>query len=304
MANRSLAFTAPTVRVLRRDGSFNVSRVGIVGRGLNWGDLYHSLLAMSWPRFLIGVGVIYLSLNLIFASGFYFLGPQAFAGLSESTSPHHFADCFFFSVQTLATIGYGHISPVTISANILVTIEALTGLLCFGILTGILFSRFSKPTARVTFSQVAVITQHEGVPTLMLRVANQRLNQIVEADISAVLMRTVKTKEGGSFRKMLDLKLTRNHSPLFFLTWTVMHPIDEASPLKDLTNQDLETGSAEIMISLTGMDETFSQSIYSRFSYTAAEIMRNHRFADVVSRNPDGTVGIDLSRLHDVVAEQ
>ena len=291
--------TLPGVRVLRRDGRFNIQRDGM--QGLRLDDLYHSLLSMGWRRFFAMVVAAYLALNTFFAVIYTALGPDAFAGMEvgERAIPF-FLESFFFSVQTLATIGYGHTSPISIAANLVVTVEALVGLVCFGILTGILFSRFAKPTSRVVFSRTALIHDHEGVPSFLFRIANARLNQIVEARISVVLIRNERTKEGTTFRRIHDLKLMRSNSPLFYLTWTVIHPIDSNSPLHGWTPDRMREDNTEIMVSLSGMDETFSQTINARISYTSEEILKGHRFKDMVERGPDGMVHIDLSQIHEV----
>ncbi|NER52105.1 MAG: ATP-sensitive inward rectifier potassium channel 10, partial [Symploca sp. SIO1A3] len=218
----------------------------------------------------------------------------------ENASPGSFADAFFFSVQTMASIGYGVMHPRTDYANFIVTIEALVGLMALAMSTGLMFARFSLPTAKVIFSNVAVITPYNGVPTLIFRTANKRRNRILEAQVGVSLLRDEITKEGDFMRRFYDLKLVRNQTPIFALTWTVMHTIDESSPLYGATPESLVDNNSEIVMILTGLDETVSQTIHARHSYIESEIFWNHRFVDIFSRTRNGRPLIDYTRFHDV----
>ncbi|MCG3172828.1 MAG: Inward rectifier potassium channel Kirbac3.1 [Myxococcota bacterium] len=198
----------------------------------------------------------------------------------------------------MATIGYGAMYPRTPYANILVTIEAFIGL--FGVSTwgALMFAKFSRPTARIMFSDAAVIHQRDGAPTLMFRLANERRNQVVEAHVTVVFIRNETTLEGESFRRIHDLKLVRNSSPVFSLTWTVMHPITEESPLHGATPEDLRRSNAEIIAVVTGVDDTFAQSIHSRHGYTADEIRWGYRFADMLQTGADGRRVLEYAKFH------
>ncbi len=275
-----------------------VLRTGIRQRLLT--DLYHRLLSFKWRAFLGLVLVYYLGVNFLFGCAYFLAGSDALAGIRTTPLLSHFLDCFFFSVQTFATIGYGAISPATLAAHLLVTFEALTGLLSVALVTGLIFARFSRPTARVVFSHNALVTSHDGMPCLLFRMANERSNQILEARVSVNAIWTITTKEGETFRKFVPLKLVREHSPLFTMSWTVIHPLDAESPLKGLTSQQLIDTSAGLIISVTGIDETFSQLIHSRHSYTAEEVLWNHRFKDVLSLQSDGTYRLDIRKIHDI----
>ena len=195
----------------------------------------------------------------------------------------------------MATIGYGSMYPRTTYANSVVTVEALAGLLGVAMATGLAIARFSRPTARVVFSSVAVIATHEGVPTLMFRVSNKRHNQVLEAQMRVRLVRDEITLEGHFIRRFYDLKLLRSQTPVFALTWTVMHPIDENSPLYGATAETLEEAEALLVITLAGIDETVSQTINARHSFIARDLSWNMRFADIFHQKPDGA---SLSRLH------
>jgi inward rectifier potassium channel len=283
-------------RLVSRKGQFtlNVVRLGLPR--LHLADLYHSLLTLSWPRFFILIWLSYTVTNALFALA-YLAGGDCIA----NARPGSFKDAFYFSVQTMATIGYGAMYPRTDYANTIVSIQALFGLWGVAMVTGLAFARFSRPTARVIFSRVAVITPFNGVPTLMYRTANQRYNQILEAQQRATLIRDEVTSEGEFMRRFYDLQLVRSQSPIFALTWTVMHVIDENSPLYKLTAKDLVEQQAEIVITLTGIDETVSQTIHARHSFVASEVLWDMRFVDIISRTPEGKRVVDYTRFHEVM---
>ena len=241
------------------------------------------------------LAVLYVGSNCLFASAYLFASDSIRGG-----HPGSFADAFFFSVQTMATIGYGNLLPQTLWANVLVTVESLVGLLGLAVLTGLIFAKFSRPTARVLFSRVAVIAPWDGVPSLIFRIANQRGNQIVEARIHVVLARNEITAEGEIFRRLHDLDLVRNQTALFALSWTVLHPISDASPLHEATQASLAESEAEIIVSLTGLDESFSETVHARYSYRTDDIVWDARFVDILSRSSDGRRQIDYTRFHDV----
>ncbi len=287
----------PPVRIEKRDG-----RLNIVGMGVwhsYWRDPYHLLLTVPWSGFLALTTLGYFSTNALFAL-IYLAGGDCIANARHGS----FSDAFFFSVQTMDTIGYGAMYPRTFYANMVVTLEALIGLLGVAMGTGLAFARFSRPTARVTFSSVAVIAPYNGVPTLMFRTANQRRNQILEAQLRVRLVRDEISQEGHFMRRFHDLKLLRSQNPVFSLSWTAMHQIDEHSPLYGVTAQMLAEGETMLVISLTGIDETVSQTIYARHTFVAHEILWNMRFVDIASRNKDGERFIDYTRFHDVMPVQ
>jgi inward rectifier potassium channel len=260
------------------------------------GDLYHVLLTASWPRLVLIVAACYVVGNSLFALG-YLLDP----GGIDHARAGSFGDAFFFSIQTMATIGYGQMVTHSLFANVLVMIEALVGVLGFALMTGLIFAKFSRPSARVLFSRVAVITQQDGIPSLLFRMANARGNQIVEAQIHLVLARDEITPEGEPFRRLHDLELTRRPHALFTMTWTAIHPITAQSPLVGATPASLAAADTEIIVSLIGLDETFAQTVHARYSYTTRDIVWEARFVDVLSRLTNGQRRIDYLRFHDVV---
>lgn len=282
---------------MKRDGQLNISREGV--KRFFGSDLYHVLMSASWPEFFSTLAVVYLVVNLVFAGAYSVCGRDALAGIQTSTGWRHFVECFFFSVQTLATIGYGRVSPVSLIANALVTAEAFLGLFGVAVMTGLLFTRFSRPTSRVVFSDTAIIGLYDGRPSFFFRVANARLNQIAEARINVALIRSEITKEGERLRRIVDLKLERSHSPVFALSWLVIHVINEASPLFELNESTFAEGQPELLVTLSGVDETFSQTIQARFSYTPEDVVWNRRFKDVLSRDEAGRIQLDITHIHD-----
>lgn len=284
----------PLVRILRQNGRFNI--VGMGAWYSYWRDPYHLLLTIPWSGFLTLIALGYVAANAVFAL-LYLAGGNGI----ENAQPGNFLDAFFFSVQTMASIGYGAMYPRTAYANALVATEALVGLLGLAMATGLMFARFSRPTARVLFSRVAVIAPYDGVPTLMFRAANQRRNQILEAQLRIGLVRDEVNAEGQFMRRFYDLKLVRSQNPIFVLTWTAMHQIDELSPLHGATPELLATTETALVVTLTGIDETVSQTIHARHTFGAQDILWSMRFVDILLRMPNGQRYIDYSRFHDVI---
>jgi inward rectifier potassium channel len=255
-------------------------------------DLYHLLLTASWPKLFALLAGVYATANALFAL-LYMLDP----GGLENARAGSFLDHFFFSVQTMATIGYGKMAPRSTYANALVAVEALGGLLGMAMATGLMFAKFSRPTARVMFSKALLVTTRDGVPSLVLRLANQRTNQIVEASLRLILLRDEVTKEGDRLRRLHELKLVRSNSPAFAISWTAIHLITPDSPLYGITEEAFRSSSTEILASLVGTDETFSQTVHARYTWFADEVRWGGRFADVLERKPDGQIFIDYARF-------
>lgn len=258
-----------------------------------FGDLYVELLSMSWVELISLVMLLYSASNVLFATIFFFNS----SGIMNARHGSY-EDAFFFSIQTMATIGYGRLVPISFLVNLLVSIEALWGFCFFAVTTALLFAKFSQPRARVTFSDVAVISPYNGVPHLKMRLANQRQNRIVDAQIGMVLLRNEVTQEGFRIRRFYDLPVVRSNVPLMQLTWTVMHAIDEKSPLYGLDHDDLESTEAEIIVSLIGLDETLSQTIHARHSYVRDEIVYGAYFEDVLNRRDDGYLEVNYGLFH------
>ncbi len=285
-------------RFLNRDGSFNVSRTGY--RPFASESLFHFCLNLSWPKFFALIGTFYVLMNLIFACLYYLCGPNALQGFTDLSPLGRFLDSFFFSVQTLATVGYGRLNPVSLSANFLATAELLVGLLMFALATGLFFARFSRPTAKIIYSKNAVIAPYRGKLAFELRIANERKNQLMYVQARVVMSR-FELNNGMLQRKFYDLPLERREVMFFPLHWSIVHPIDEESPLFNVTANELKTSDAEFIILLNATDDTFSQVVHSWSSYKDDEIVWGAKFANILEEREDGSIGIDLRRIHDLV---
>ena len=281
------------IHIKVQDGLFSVQ--GLDKWYSNWQEPYHLMLTLPWLSFIAIVSLLYLALNIGFA-WLYLLGGDCIVNGNGS-----FADAFFFSVQTLAGIGYGVLSPKTTYANYIVVIEAITGLFAIALLTGLSFSRFSRPTAKVMFSQFAVVMSQDNLPTLMLRAANQRRNQILEARVTLSLSRDEVTAEGQHLRRFYQLQMLRSHNPAFSLPWTLMHPIDEHSPLQGFSAESLAESQSQIIVSLSGVDETVYQNVHARHTYGANSIILNHQLVDIIHVIDDRNRYVDLASFHHVV---
>lgn len=263
----------------------------------HWGDFYHWLLTIPWWQLGLLITGVYLATNTLFACA-YLADTHGIA----NARPGVFIDAFSFSVQTMATIGYGAMYPSSIYTHILVTIEVFLGLIGVAMITGLIFARFSLPTARVLFSRVAIISPFNGVSTLMFRVANERNNFILESQVRvSMLLSQQETKEGHNIRRLYDLKLVRSETPVFNFSWMVMHQIDETSPLYGMTRQSLADLEPLIIVTLTGMDDTVAQIIHTRKIYAISHILWNVRFVNVMTVDEHGQRFVDYSHFHDVV---
>lgn len=269
----------------------------ILTRGLGagfWGDLYHRSLTATWPQFFSGAALFYLTLNSIFAL-LFLLGDHPIA----NAQPGSFADLFFFSVETLATVGYGDMHPQTHFAHILATIEIFTGMSCLAVMTGLVFTRFARPRARLIFARSAVVSLHDGQVMLMVRIANARSDVITDAEAKIWMVRLHTTAEGDTFRRFQELPIERRENPLFALSWTLFHPIDEASPLFGQSPDDLSAIDANFIVTLRGYDESAAQEVYARQGYTLRDIRWRHRYSDILSAESDGRTYLDYAKFHD-----
>lgn len=284
-------------RILNRDGSFNVRRAGLPGWGTQ--DFYHQLLTISWTRFQLLVLAAYIAANLLFGIGYFLCGPGALLGSEARTPLERFGECFFFSVQTLGTIGYGRMSPQGLAANILVTMQALAGLMGFAFATGLLFARFSRPSARILFSENALIAPYGEGRALMFRVMNARVASELTEVHATVTFSAMQERDGKRARRFFPLTLEREKVTFLPTQWVLVHPIDDASPFHGLTEVDLHRQEAEVLILLTGIDETFTQSVHTRTSYRHDEVVWEARFADMAVTSATGVTKVDASRLSD-----
>lgn len=279
-------------RLINLDGSFNVERRGLPrGQALS---VYQSLIAMSWPRFTAIVVGAYVSINLVFALLYLTLGIDHIAGHTGAAALDCFWDAYFFSAQTLTTVGYGRMSPTGFSASAVASLESLLGLMGFALGTGLLYSRFARPQARLLFSRQALIAPYRGGAGLMFRMANGRKNQLIEAEVQ-VSLSVANAKDGT--RMYHELPLERRMIHFFPLSWTVVHPIDAASPLFGFGPEEFRRCDGEIFVQLKAFDDTFSQTIYSRYSYRLEDVVYGAKFAYIYGRSEKGAVTIDLHRI-------
>lgn len=278
-------------RIRDEDADYEIRIIG--DRPTPLRDFYHATMRLSWPSTLLLIAFFYVVANAVFAIGFELTGGVAHADGS-------FADAFFFSAQTMGTIGYGAMYPETRAANTLVVVESVVGLTLTALLTGLVFAKFSRPTARVVFTREAVIAPMNGVPTLMVRLGNQRGNQLVDVHIRAILFRTETTKEGKPFYRAIDLALVRDHMISLSRTWTMLHSIDERSPLHGVTAEDLARTDAELAVLVVGLDDTSMQIMHAKTRYFSRRILFGKRHVDIVSEDQNGAMVVDLRKFHDV----
>lgn len=270
-------------------------RVHIIGmRQQVLSDLYYFLINRSWGFLFAAVVAGFLLINSLYAC-LYLLDRDGVANLA----PGSFTDAFFFSVQTVATIGYGYMYPKSLIANLLVTSEGLCGVVGFALITGLAFAKFSKPRARVIFSENMVVTKHNGKLTLMFRVANERANYIADATVQVTMLKRITTAEGRSFNQMIDIPLTRNRSVMFILSWTVMHEIDHASPLYGISASEWLKQGSSLICTISGYDSSIGQNIHARHQYGAENLLWNQRLRDILRPAPDGNgVTVDHHLFH------
>ena len=289
-------YTGVITRAINKDGGFNVRRDGVT-----WHDIhpYLFLINVRWQLFVGIVLVGYLVLNTVFALLYCLIGIHHLHGAETSSELGGFLNAFFFSSHTLTTVGYGNIYPDSVPANIIATVEALVGLMAFALGTGILFGRFSRPSARIGYSDKMVVTKYSDGTSLQFRIVNRRSNNLIDLDARVLLM-TVEGVEGRLQRKYAALTLERAGVIFFPLTWTIVHPIDESSPFYGKTAADLERLQAEVLIMIKGMDETFGQIVNSRYSYRYDEIEWGARFRPAFEIDSAGEMLLEVDRVSDL----
>ncbi len=282
----------PAAKIARRgDGMPRVTHSGLPRAYFH--DVYAWALRASWGVILALFAVTYTLINVVFA-GLYLAAGDTIAG----ARPGSFADAFHFSVQTLSTIGYGQLTPQGMG-HAIVAVESAVGIIVVALATGLVFSKFSRPTSRVLFSKRIVIHERNGARTLMFRIANARGNEIIEASVRCTALKNEITAEGDRMRVLHDMALRRDTNPVFSLSWLVMHTIDENSPLHGMNHADMEAGDVRVVVSFTGIDNTLSQTVHAHHMFFAEDIEVDRRFVDVISRLPEGGVALDLEHFHD-----
>jgi inward rectifier potassium channel len=296
----------PTTAAPGESSKSRVVRVGareIETRGLAtgfWTDLYHRSLTVYWPVFFASAAAIFIMLNAVFAFLFW-LGDEPIANVAPNLPLP--LSLFYFSIETLATVGYGDMHPQTNYGHLVATVEIFTGMSFLAVMTGLIFARFSRPRARFLFADHPVVTVQQGRPTLMIRIANARNNTISQATARLWVIRLETMKEGHQLRRYYELKLDRREHPMFSLSWTLFHCIDEASDLYGMSPADLAATEASLVLNVSGVDDNSAQPLYSRKIYSHREIRWNHRYRDITSHSAEGRLVLDYSLFHGVVPE-
>ncbi|GEL63293.1 inward rectifier potassium channel protein [Kozakia baliensis] len=279
-----------------RGGQQDVIRTGLADS--IWTDLYHHTLTASWSEFIGWSVLLYLSTNLVFAL-LYRITSANITGVPD----HNLLDLFFFSVQTLSTVGYGVMAPVGRVANTIVSVEALGGMMINALATGAVFARFSRPRARIIFSRQAVISSENNTPALCIRIANCRKSMVLSLDVELALSRLVMGENSHPVRRFIPMTLLQSHVPVLRFAFVLAHVIDEQSPLYGRTASELETDEAEIVVTVTGTDEATGQGVLARTAYSFDRVLHDHRFVDIIDVRPDGGLAVDYARFHDIEQE-
>ena len=276
-----------------------LGRREIITEGLQlsfWTDVSHRCMTASWPSFIAGAALVFVLFNAVFAT-FYWIGDNPISNVPHGA----YIDYLYFSIETLSTAGYGDMHPQTHYGHFIATVELFTGIFSMSLMTGLIFARFSRPSSRVLFANSAVISNHEGEPTLMVRFANERHNVISNATAKLWMLKNIVTAEGHPTRRFFELSLLRNESPAFALSWTLFHVIDENSPLYGLNADDLAAINAQLIVVVSGYDVVAAQTVHARKSYDYPDIRFGHRYAEILGTTDDGRLRVDYGRFHETL---
>ncbi|SDP30837.1 ion channel [Afipia sp. GAS231] len=287
-----------------RTANARVVRLGgreVITEGLNlnfWADISHRCMTASWPAFIAGAATVFVAFNAFFAF-FYWIGDQPISNVPGGA----YIDYLYFSIETLSTAGYGDMHPQTHYGHFVATVELFTGIFSMSVMTGLVFARFSRPSARLLFAENPVISDHEGERTLMIRLANERHNIISNATARLWLFKNIVSKEGQSLRRFYELPLSRNESPALALSWTLFHVIDEASPLYGFSAEDLEANNIALVVVVSGYDVVAAQTVHARKTYDYPDIRIGHRYAEILDTAEDGRLRVDYGRFHETLPD-
>src|SRR5882762_4336019 len=273
----------------------------VIAEGLHlnfWADISHRCMTASWPAFVAGAALVFLVFNAVFAL-FYWIGDQPISNVPGGA----YIDYLYFSIETLSTAGYGDMHPQTHYGHFIATVELFTGIFSMSVMTGLVFARFSRPNARLLFANNPVISHHEGVPTLMVRFANERHNIIGNANARLWMFKNVVTMEGRPLRRFYELPLIRNEHPALALSWTLYHVVDEESPLYGLNADDLDASKVSLLVVVSGYDVVAAQIVHARKSYDHSDIRFGQRYADIIGTSEDGRIRINYGRFHETFEE-
>jgi inward rectifier potassium channel len=285
----------PNPRVVRLGGR------EVITEGLNlnfWADISHRCMTASWPAFIGGAAMVFVAFNAFFAF-FYWIGDQPISNVPGGA----YIDYLYFSIETLSTAGYGDMHPQSHYGHFVATVELFTGIFSMSVMTGLVFARFSRPSARLLFAENPVISDHEGERTLMIRLANERHNIISNANARLWLFKNTISKEGRSFRRFYELPLSRNESPALALSWTLFHIIDETSPLYGFTAEDFEANNIALAVVVSGYDVVAAQTVHARKTYDHPDIRIGHRYAEILDTTEDGRLRVDYGRFHETLED-
>src|SRR6478609_8203423 len=263
-----------------------------------WADISHRCMTASWPAFIAGAALVFVSFNAVFAL-FYWIGNQPISNVPGGA----YIDYLYFSIETLSTAGYGDMHPQTHYGHFIATVELFTGIFSMSLMTGLIFARFSRPNARLLFADNPVISSHEGKPTLMLRLANERRNIISNATARLWVFKDMVSMEGQSFRRFYELALIRNESPALALSWTLFHILDEESPLYGLDADGLAAANVSLVVVVSGYDVVAAQTVHARKSYDHPEIRFGHRYAEILGTTEDGRLRVDYGMFHQTIPD-
>jgi inward rectifier potassium channel len=277
------------------DGSFNVQREALSV----WDNAYHFLITISWPVFFLIALLFFVIMNVTFASIYVLVGVENFNGIQPGGAVHNFIQAFFFSSQTLTTVGYGHISPSGLTVSVLASFESFLGLLTFALISGLLYGRFSRPSAQVKFSENMLVAPYKSGQALMFRMANARKSELIETETQILMAFNQRDEAGNTSRKFYPLPLEVSKISFFSLSWTIVHPLDENSPVKDFSQQDFIDANAEFLILIKGTDETSQQVVHARHSYTGEEIIWGAKFTPILTYSNKGIPRLMTSQVGD-----
>jgi inward rectifier potassium channel len=284
-------------RLINKDGSFNIDRV----ESSRWQSIsiYHALISMSWRRFNFFVFLYFIVINLIFACFYYLAGMHGLNGVQGTSAYDLFLEAFFFSTQTFSTVGFGRISPGNHIISSIAAIESLAGLLGFALATGLLYGRFSRPVARIIFSKNAIIAPFKNATAFQFRIANKMRNSQITNLECQVTVAKLEIENGVPIRRFRSLKLELKTIVFFPMSWTINHIIDDDSPLYGMSDEDMQKADVEFLVLLTGFNDTFSQTVNRRFSYTYEELVHGARFISIFGQNEKGQTLQDLNKISD-----
>jgi inward rectifier potassium channel len=300
--NKEIGFGTKTstqkARMINHDGSFNIHRIG----QSMWDStsIYHALITMKWHKFYLFILSYFILVNVIFAVTYYCIGIEGLRGLEGTTELDKFLEAFYFSTQTISTVGFGRLSPGSHATSSIAAVESLLGLLGFAVVTGLIYGRFSRPKARILFSEKAILAPFKNGTAFQFRIANRMRNSQITDIEARVTIAKFEMENGVPIRRFRQLELEIKRIIFFPMAWTINHPIDENSPLYGMTIEDIKKAEGEFLILLNGFDDTFSQNVSARYSYTCDELISGAKFISIFGQNKEGEITQDLSRIHDI----